>query len=178
MNMLLTNSDNPLLILTYADTTRFMPHKPLLRVFHGQASKFAPTLRRLNQRGAAVAFAVNETNGHDRTAESITRIRAYFTEIDGIPTDQEKQPKLFDLFKIGNLEPSAVVETRNGLHAYWYSTGEEPVDPADYKRVNNRIATYHNGDRNALDISRVLRLPGYYHMKNPDAPHPIQVIHE
>lgn len=173
--MLLTNGQQT--ILTYADSAKLTEPKRLTKVFRSEIEDIRPTLERLNSRGAAIAFTINETTGRDRTTNAITRVRAYYCELDGIPHHTDKQHKIDELLA-GPLPPSAIVETRNGLHAYWYSNGAEAVDPLDYRRINNRIAVFHNGDTNSLDISRVLRLPDFKHMKNPDDPFHVSVVYE
>ena len=65
------------------------------------------------------------------------------------------------------LEPSAVVESGGGLHLYWFL--KNPLDPqVEGKRVEvvlRRLAERLGGDRNACDVSRVLRLPGTQNFK-------------
>ena len=65
------------------------------------------------------------------------------------------------------LEPSAVVESGGGLHLHWFL--KNPLDPqVEGKRVEvvlRRLAERLGGDRNACDVSRVLRLPGTQNFK-------------
>lgn len=144
---------------------------------HGMLSKYRRFLRDMNHRGAGIYFTVNQTDGRGRRKENITRIRAYMIDIDGIDSNHKKTRALREIYK-SPVKPSLIVQTRNGLHVYWYSTGEEPVDPVDYRRVNGRIAHALGGDMNARDISRVMRLPGFLHQKDPDNPVRVKIITE
>lgn len=99
--------------------------------------------------------------------------------------------------------PSAIVETKNGFHVYWFL--DEPIildniklDPegnpaderithpdfhtwlADTERISRLLITYRDiqrailtrfqGDKQCVDPTRVLRVPGSFHLKNPAEP--------
>lgn len=66
------------------------------------------------------------------------------------------------------LQPTAVVCSGGGLHAYWMLT--EPIyfdtreDQADVEELNKKLGVMVSGDR-IFDITRVLRLPGSYNIR-------------
>lgn len=150
---------------------------PLPGLKHGTLEEHRAFLRQLNQRGAGIYFTVNETDLKGRRKEHITRVRAYMIDCDGITKPQDKTKKLRQIYN-SPLKPSLIIETRNGLHVYWYSTGEEAVDADDYRRVNGRLAHHLGGDMKARDISRVMRVPGFLHQKDPSQPVEVKIVRE
>jgi hypothetical protein len=66
------------------------------------------------------------------------------------------------------LRTSAVVDTGNGFHCYWFFLDPLPApnNLAQVEAVNKGIAQELNGD-SVGDASRVLRIPGTYNVKEP-----------
>ena len=115
-------------------------------------------LVKLNKQGAGVFVTVNETDGRGRKSENITRVRAVWQE------DDDGFDGAFPL------QPSMVVETSPGhFHRYWLVADEWPADErgrADFAAVMERMVESYGSDKNAKDIARVLRLPGFLHRKS------------
>ena len=66
-------------------------------------------------------------------------------------------------------QPSAVVLTGGGAHAYWVLS--EPELPHVCANLSRRMAAVVGGDMNACDIARILRLPGSLnHKYRPEYP--------
>ena len=115
----------------------------------------------LYTRGAGVYVTINETDLTGRKSENIKRVRAIWQEDDaghGGPFP---------------LDPSIVVKSSPGhFHRYWLIADEWPADEqgrADFAAVMERMVESYGCDKNAKDISRVLRLPGFLHRKDPAA---------
>lgn len=126
----------------------------LNRVLVGTLNQHVDELVKLNNGGAGVFVCVNKIeNSQKRDAKSVTKIRALFAD---------KDDGNFEGFPI---EPSMVVQTKNGQHAYWI-TNEISRDSFTeiQKTVINRLKT----DTSINDLSRVMRLPGFYHRKDPN----------
>ncbi len=110
----------------------------------------------MNQRGAGIFVTVNETDGKGRSIPNITSIRAVFRELD-IPAEEAGM--------IG-LEPSGIVESSPGkTHEYFLCAPADPLDPADFEGVQRFLVDVAGSDKNARDLARVLRLPGFFHCK-------------
>lgn len=79
-------------------------------------------------------------------------------------------------------QPTIVVDSGHGLHAYWlftegpwiFRTLEDRAACADLQR--RWVALHPAADRAASDIARVLRLPGTINDKDPADPRPVRVI--
>jgi hypothetical protein len=126
-----------------------------------------PELLQLHAHGAGIYITVNETDSKGRKLENIKRIRAVWQEDDG-GFDSEFP-----------LAPSMVVETSPGRrHRYWLVSDDWPADEkgrADFAAVMERMVESYGSDKNAKDITRVLRLPGFLHRKN-GSPHLVHII--
>lgn len=125
---------------------------------------------RLYERGAGVYVTVNETDLTGRKSENIKRIRAVWQE------DDDGYGGPFPL------EPSLVVESSPGhFHRYWFVSDHWPTDEqgrADFANVMERMVKSYGCDNNAKDISRVLRVPGFLHRKNPMQHHMVHIVED
>src|SRR5262245_48570114 len=124
-------------------------------------------LRREHDFGAGIYVVINETDGAGRKVENINRIRAVWQE------DDNQYVGAFPL------QPSIVVESSPGhFHRYWLVADEWPADAqsrADFANVMGRMVATYGSDRNAKDIARVLRVPGFLNRKR-DEPHVVRII--
>jgi hypothetical protein len=133
--------------------------KSLARVLHGTLDEHYATLVEYSRRGAGVFVTINETNLRGRTTADITHVRANFADLDGAP--------LANLNRF-NLSPHMIVATSpNKFHAYWI-VKHAALD--QFKETQTRLAKLVGGDPNVCDLSRVMRLPGFPHQKQPDKP--------
>ncbi|MFA5130690.1 MAG: phage/plasmid primase, P4 family [Patescibacteria group bacterium] len=86
--------------------------------------------------------------------------------------------------------PTAIVETRNGYHVYWLF--ERPIllddarleDPEkkkqlfdSYRKMEETLIARFQGDTQAKDPTRVLRIPDSYHLKVPGDPYLVKLVH-
>lgn len=117
-----------------------------------------PTLKDMNDRGAGIFFAVNECAGH-RKKDSITRVRCLHADLDGVQGQDRDRLRAC-------LEPSIEVQTSgpDNQHWYWLLEDGEELSAADAERLNRQMVMY-GADPAAVDASRLLRLPGFRHMK-------------
>lgn len=126
----------------------------LTRILHGTLAEHAGTLAALNARGAGVYWMVNAGDGNGRKASNVQRVRALFVDLDGAPL----QP-----VTTAPLPPHAIIESSaNRWHAYW-RTANCPL--ADFKPLQQALATRFHADPKVCDLPRVLRLPGFDHRK-------------
>ncbi len=109
-------------------------------------------LEKLNERGAGVFVTINETDGKGRKISNITKVRAVFADFDGEPL-----PDTFDL------EPSMIIESSPGKwHVYWMV---EDYPKESFGVIQTSIAKKLGSDPVVKDLSRVMRVPGFYHNK-------------
>ena len=126
----------------------------LAKIRHGLLDDQAAALQALNRAGAGVFWMVNYGDGRGRTAENVTGVRALFVDLDGAPIGP---------VHAAPLEPHAVIESSPGrFHAYWLVTG---CSRAEFGAWQKAIARKFNGDPSVHDLPRVMRLPGFVHLK-------------
>ncbi len=79
----------------------------LTRMLHGTFEAHRAELQRLNDRGAGVFVAINETDLRGRKEENIVRVRAVFADADGLnAVDAAKAA-----FAEAGVKPGAIVRT-------------------------------------------------------------------
>lgn len=142
--------------------------------FYGSLEQYANQLTQLNQQGAGVYVTVNQTNGQGRKAENITAVRALFVDFDTVEPDRVENLLSLDLFYEGMLEPSLIVESSTGKHhAYWIL--DKPNDTQttlkNFSQWQKQLINFFDSlgdspDKAINDLSRVMRLAGFYHTKS------------
>ncbi len=140
-----------------------------------------------NDKGYGVYFSVNgfPTTG-DATISKIVSLNCNFIDIDikGEGVSQEErdsiiQEKLMRAYEEGILMPTLIVRTKNGVHLYWIYSNPifSPDDNqlSQWRTVQDRLVEYFDGDKNAKDPARILRVPYTKHLKNPSDPYIIKI---
>lgn len=114
-----------------------------------------------NENGYGIFWTVNEFDG-ERKKENLKKIKSWAIDIDGcVKKDVIKKLKNY-------LFPSLIIETKNGLHIYW-----DALDGTinGYREIlETRLIPLFKADKKAKDVARLLRVPGYYHLKDPNNP--------
>ena len=122
--------------------------------FRGSLENHRIKLKSLNAAGYDIFVTINETDGKDIKGANITRVRALFADFDGSP--------LSNLDRIP-LKPSFTVNTSPGKHhAYWLIDGC-PLD--EFKPMQQILAHILDSDPAVCDLGRIMRVPGFYHLK-------------
>ena len=132
----------------------------------------------------AVYYGVGKRGaGADGTKENVLSVPALWSDIDvgKHGWDYATIVKAFHDLP-GCLQPSALVHSGGGLHAYWLldeaiefdTPGKETwhTAVAEFERCNKAFGHFTGGD-NVFDISRVLRLPGTFNARRAKECHVI-----
>jgi hypothetical protein len=112
------------------------------------------------QDGGWVPYAIINSGGHKK--DEITKCHALFLEFDAPVTKEEARLKLAAF----PLPVSALIESRAGLHAYWFVE----TTPRLWQQFQWRLIEYFESDKGIADYSRCMRLPGFYHLKEGAEP--------
>jgi hypothetical protein len=144
------------------------PGGPAAQILHGSFRELRDKLAKLNFKGCGIYVTVNETDGRGRKSENTKRVRTVFQEDDsGFAGD-------FPLI------PSLVVESSPGkFHRYWLLSNAWPADEQGriaFTGVMEQLIAGYGSDPSAKDVSRVLRLPGFMHVKNPKRPFRVRIV--
>ena len=115
-----------------------------------------------------VFWTVNEFDG-DRKKENLKRVLSFAVDLDG----GDKETMRANIRKY--ITPSATIETKNGYHVYY--DAQEGVSAQAYEAiVGERLVPLLGGDKKAKDVSRILRVPGFCHWKNPEDPFGVRLV--
>ncbi len=129
-------------------------NRELARILHGRLEDHASELETLQQKGAGVFVTVNKTDGAGRKEENITRVRALFVDLDGAPLEP---------VKAFPLKPTIIIETSPGRwHVYWLVSDIELSEFGEFQRA---LIKKFSSDPAVHDAPRVMRLPGFWHLK-------------
>lgn len=124
-------------------------------------------LEKYNKQGYGIFWTPNDFNG-ERKINNLSRINYWIADID-------EGEKVEQLERIDNLAllPSVIVETKKGFHCYWKA---EDATIDNYKKIEEGIIKKLNADKHCKDPSRLLRVPGFYHLKDPKNPFMVKVV--
>lgn len=124
---------------------------PYAKVMQGTWAKTKDLLTTLNNNGAGIFLTVNRTVG-GRRIEHLQEIRAIWCEWD----HTEPLPEW-------PLAPHLVIESSPAkFHCYWLIS---KCSPPDHHRLMATMVGLWKSDPDALDVVRVLRVPGFIHRK-------------
>ncbi|KQO18709.1 DNA-primase RepB domain-containing protein [Paenibacillus sp. Leaf72] len=71
-----------------------------------------------------------------------------------------------------HIKDTMIVETKNGYHIYWVIQGGSV---SKFVPIQKALAKKFSSDPMITNLSRVMRIPGFYHMKNPRSPFMVRV---
>ncbi|MDB5380903.1 MAG: hypothetical protein JWO26_535 [Rhodospirillales bacterium] len=116
------------------------------------------------ERYAGVFAVISQTNGEGQTDANVTDIRMVFSDEDSAQSVEAVN----DFERRSGLTRTIVVQSggvHDGVpktHSYWRLSGC-PVD--QFRTVQHLLCSRIGGDRAVVNPSRVMRLPGYWHLK-------------
>ena len=116
-------------------------------------------LLELNQEGRGVYFVVNPGGEQDA---SISAARSVFWECD-----DKSKPEQIEQARTSGLPLGAMIETNKSVHCY--SPLSSPVTDLDeWKQLQERVIQCMDGDEAIRNSSRLMRLPGFDHVRVVD----------
>jgi hypothetical protein len=141
-------------------------------ILHGTLDEVWPKIESLNNptKRIGVFIVVNETDGAGRKAENIKRIRALFIDADA--PDQVQRCE--QAFSDAGLVPCAAIQSSPGKAHYYFAVDDVAID--QFKPLQQALIQKLGTDVAVKDISRVMRLPGTLHLKDPAQPHLVRLV--
>ncbi len=140
-------------VLSDRDDSAFSGQR--LEAASGRFAGMHKTLDSHNAQNRGIFFVVNYGGHKD---EQIKRINAQFVEMDDIPLEEQ-----LEKIKAFPLEPSMIVKTRRSLHCYWLMNDAET---SRFRHIQRQLVAHFSGDGACINLSRVMRIPGFYHCKD------------
>lgn len=122
-----------------------------------------------------VYYSVNGFK-HKRTKEDLVSFNGYYVDLDIkkeadiISPEKYQELKTEALNKLigAPLQPHCIVETKNGYQAVWLISDQ--LDKSTYIQIEKELISYFGADKAGTSVTKILRLPGFYHLKNPNEP--------
>ncbi len=116
-------------------------------------------------RGYGCFVNVSEMDGIGNDLSNVAAVRAHLADLDGIDAQAQLQNAA-----AWTPAPTFGVSTSPGkAHVYWVV---QPYQSNEYfTALQRRIRQAFNGDPSVIDASRVARMPGTLHLKNPQQPY-------
>jgi len=132
-------------------------------------------LNRLSESNAAgVFFGVLPRKGHGLGGSEAT-LQGYVSwgdlDFRDYPEGEVGARRILNAFA---LPPSITAFTGHGLHPYWLM--REPTDPSVLSKLSKRLGVTLHGDH-VGDAARIMRLPGTWNRKDPNAPILVAIEH-
>ena len=112
-------------------------------------------LEAANAAGMGVFLTINATADGRRTAGDVTRVRALFIDCDKVNVDEAVD-------KVG-VPPHVVVKTSPGKGSAFWLVSDCPLD--SFAAHQAALAALTGSDAKVIDLPRVMRVPGFYHLK-------------
>jgi phage/plasmid-associated DNA primase len=117
---------------------------------------------RWQQEGRGIYAVINDGGDTDK---EITHCRAFFCEWD----DRPKEWQITAWKELGLPEPTIQVDTGGkSIHNYWVLSA--PITPAHWAVIQKRLLEHADADRSLKNPSRVMRLPGTFHIRPDGTP--------
>jgi hypothetical protein len=132
----------------------------------GYFDEVTERLSHQNRLGAGCFWIVNPSNGTGQSDADIVGVRALFLDLDGSSLDPVIRTEAM---------PHVVLETSPGkYHTYWLIDSGFSVSL--FSQYQKAIAKRFNGDQTICNPSRVMRIPGFYHVKNRENPFMSRIV--
>jgi hypothetical protein len=120
------------------------------------------------QQGVGVFVVIAETDLKGRKAENIVRARALYVDADGI----EQVKHCTSVLNARGVYPSMAVNSGRGCHFYFCTD----VLLNQFSELQKQLISKLGTDPTVKDLSRVMRLPGTLHLKDPDHPRLVKLL--
>ncbi len=133
----------------------------------GSFTEHRQRLRSLNDQGYGIFAQINVADRQGWQARNIVKAVAFFADFDGTPLDHVDRLAL---------APHLIVETSPGKRHFYWCVADIPVD--QFQRVQKRLIALFGSDKSIHDPGRIMRVPGFMHMKNPAAPCLVNIVEE
>lgn len=144
------------------DDNKARDDKAGAKTYLGTLDQHIKTLAGANRAGYAVHVTINDTDGKPRKGANVVLVRKHFVEIDGTM----RRDKILKLARDSGLMVARINESSPGkYHVYFNVADDVQRDLAGFTGRQKQLAQLFGGGRESVDLSRVLRLPGFLHQK-------------
>lgn len=151
----------------YIETREFIPNKPPKQIFHKTIDEIVQYVPEGN-----FYFGVCPRSKMSGKSEDVEMITVLWVDIDAKGQTKEEIIERLKKFKY---PPTFIVDSGNGIHAYWLLKQPEPIHE-NTKGILKGLARALKGDEHCHDLARILRVPDTLNVKDPANPKEVKVI--
>jgi hypothetical protein len=165
--------------------TEISKDKKVVNRFASSLDEVETLVEEINVAGKNVFIALSSFSGHSRMSDYVIYCRSFFVDLDVKPDKagcyKSKVEAIEDLdhfLKVTELPPPIVVDSGNGVHAYW--PFEEDVPIAEWKPYAEKFKQLCLDHMKidpvvTADITRIMRCPETLNFKT-DPPNPTSLL--
>ena len=124
----------------------------------------------------AIYFTPNSMKDGKRNALNTIKFNTMFLDFDFKDHIDEGKAETIETLENLQLPPSSMVETKHGIHAYWFLQGGTINDRETYEALQRAMHEKLGSDHRAIDCSHLMRLPGFKHWKDPNDPFDVKIV--
>ena len=126
--------------------------------YRGTLAEMWSTLESYNDKGYGIFCTINALDGQGRELSNVQHIRAHVVDLDNTMTAQMNYDRA-----VAAGASFAVQSSPGKFHVYWRV---EPYTGNDfYTLMQKKFAQLYDGDKSIIDATRVMRVPGFLHLK-------------
>lgn len=127
------------------------------RNMRGSYAEMHATLQQYNQSGYGIFCSINPLDGTGYGLEAVEACRTYVVDLDAVDAQQQYERA------VAAGASFAVQSSVGKYHVYWLVDAYQGND--HFTLIQRKLNQLFNGDKSVIDASRVMRVPGFYHMK-------------
>jgi len=157
LHLLTGSSDIPVTWQVLHDPKNEVAPDGLNREFTATLDESLPFIRWSQQQNCGIYVTMNITDGTGRKIHNMVGYRCVFADFDNMAEPEWA------------LDPH-FIQKRDDTHGHAIWLVKDIGDADTFKALQKRIAIYHDTDHQVTDPSRVLRIAGSVHYKNPAVP--------
>lgn len=114
------------------------------------------------------------TPGTNVEGSQVDTFNFVFVDMD-LKAGSHSKESFIELLTTSELPPSKIIDSGNGIHAYW---AVSDLDPLSYLRFQRRLCRYFNTDETMAKIFQLMRPPGYANTKHEGAFRIVELLQE
>ncbi len=122
------------------------------------------------ERGYGIFWTVNKFRDTTRRKDNLEQILSWCVDMD-----EGTKAEMVAKINRSPLVPTQVIETKRGYQVYWFA---QDGHAEHWNAIMlERLVPWFGADDNARDLARILRAPGFLHLKHPAEPFKCELRH-
>lgn len=142
------------------EETKSLGKAPILSK-NAHYSEVSDTCQQRNEQGHGIFIAINQIQGPSRKQKNVVKFNAAFMDIDGKDNNVPLNKLLLPV------KPT-IISARDLTHYHIFFALKGVVTLEQWTALQRCLIRRYHADKAMVDSARVMRVPGYLHLKKPD----------